>query len=73
MSEVWRGLYSWEDQMTNEETLPDFQDRPFTCPYCGREIMVKSPMEKILMGRANCDECDRELLIENDVPRKLPL
>jgi hypothetical protein len=34
--------------------------------------MVKSPMEKILMGRATCDECDREFLIENDVPRKLP-
>ena len=58
--------------MTNEETLPDFQDRPFTCPYSSRETMVKSPMETILMGRATCDECDREFLIENDVPRKLP-
>jgi hypothetical protein len=34
--------------------------------------MVKSPMETILMGRANCDECEREFLIENDVPRQLP-
>lgn len=71
MSEVWSGVYSGEDQMT-KETLPDFQDRPFTCPYCDRETMVKSPMETILMGRANCEHCGRDFLIENDVPQKLP-
>jgi len=26
LSEVWRGLYSGKGQMTDEETIPDFQD-----------------------------------------------
>jgi uncharacterized protein YbaR (Trm112 family) len=29
-------------------------------------------METVIMGRTICDECDREFLIEDDVPRKLP-
>jgi transcription elongation factor Elf1 len=58
--------------MTDEETIPDFQDHPFTCPYCGKETIVESPMDTILMGRAICDECGREFQIENDVPMRLP-
>ena len=57
--------------MIDAETI-DFEDRPFTCPYCSRETMVQSPMDTILIGRAICDECGREFLIENDVPRQLP-
>jgi transcription elongation factor Elf1 len=59
--------------MTDEETI-DFQDRTFTCPYCGKETIMGLPpeMERVIMGRTICDECDREFLIENDVPRPLP-
>jgi hypothetical protein len=36
--------------------------------------MVQSPpeMETILMSRETCEQCGREFLIENDVPRPLP-
>jgi transcription elongation factor Elf1 len=56
------------------EEIIDFQEHSFTCPYCGRETMVglPLPMETILVSRALCDQCGREFLIENDVPRTLP-
>jgi transcription elongation factor Elf1 len=55
--------------MTDEETIPDFQEHPFTCPYCEKETIVESPMDTILMSRAICAECGAEFLIENGVPR----
>jgi transcription elongation factor Elf1 len=59
--------------MNDGETL-DFQDHPFTCPYCGEETVVELPpqMETIMVGRETCENCGREFLIENDVPRILP-
>src|SRR6266849_2956476 len=57
--------------VTDEETI-DFQERDFTCPYCGKETVVESPMDTILMGRAICERCGSEFLIENDVPTRLP-
>jgi transposase-like protein len=56
-----------------DEDIIDFEERPFTCPYCGRETMVQLPpeMETILMSRETCEQCGREFLIENDVPRTL--
>ncbi len=57
--------------MPGSETF-DLQERPFICPYCGRETIVESPMDTILMGRADCEHCGRDFLIENDVPRPLP-
>jgi len=58
--------------MTDAETI-DFQDRPFICPYCGKETIVELPpeMETIVIGRADCEHCGREFLIENDVPKPL--
>jgi hypothetical protein len=29
-------------------------------------------MDTIFMKRTNCDRCDKEFLIENDVPIRLP-
>jgi transcription elongation factor Elf1 len=55
-----------------DEDFPDFQDHPFTCPYCGKETMVQSPLDAILIGRATCDCGGREFLIGNDVPTQLP-
>lgn len=57
--------------MTGGETV-GLQEHPFTCPHCGQETIVESPMDTILMGRADCRHCGREFLIENDVPRPLP-
>ena len=52
----------------------DFQNHPFRCPYCNRETMVQLPpeMDTIMMGRATCEYCDRDFLIENDAPSPLP-
>jgi len=44
----------------------DFQELPFTCPYCGKETIVQSPFDTILIGRAICDCCGSEFLIENE-------
>ena len=59
--------------MTDDDTI-NFEERPFTCPYCGRETMVQLPleMETILMSRETCEQCGREFLIETDVVRRLP-
>jgi transcription elongation factor Elf1 len=59
--------------MTDEETI-DFQERPFTCPYCGEETMVELPIDmvEILMARADCQHCGKDFLIENDTPQRLP-
>jgi transcription elongation factor Elf1 len=57
-----------------EEATIDFEERPFTCPCCGRETVVALPsqMETILVGRETCEHCGREFRIENDVPMRLP-
>ena len=39
--------------MTDEETI-DFQEHRFNCPYCGKETIVESPMDTILIGHATC-------------------
>jgi transposase-like protein len=57
--------------MSDEETI-DFQGHPFTCPYCSRETIVESCLNPILKEYATCDECGREFLIENGVPKRLP-
>ena len=59
--------------MLTEEII-DFEGRPFTCPYCGKETLVTVPpqMETIVVGRELCEHCGREFLIENDMPRPLP-
>jgi len=64
-------LWASETTVTDEETI-DFQERDFTCPYCGKETAVESPMDTILIGRAICEHCGSEFLIENDLPRQLP-
>ena len=52
----------------------DWQERSFKCPYCDQEAIVESPadMDTMLIGRATCEQCGREFLIENDAPRQLP-
>jgi transcription elongation factor Elf1 len=59
--------------LTDEATI-DFEERPFTCPYCGKETVVAVPpqMETILVERETYEHCGREFLIENDVPTRLP-
>jgi len=59
--------------MIDEETI-DFRERSFACPYCGRETMVDFPpqMDTILIGRAACEHCGKEFLIEDDEPRQSP-
>ena len=58
--------------MLTDEAIIDFEERPVTCPYCGKETVVESPMDTILIGRAICEHCGSEYLIENDMPRPLP-
>ena len=55
------------------EGTNDFQERPFTCPYCAQETMVELPPEMDTIpvgGAAVCENCGSEFLIENDVPRR---
>jgi hypothetical protein len=44
--------------LTDEGTI-DFDERPVTCPYCGKETVVAVPpqMETILVGRAIYEHC----------------
>ena len=60
-----------KQRMASEATI-NFEEHPFTCPYCGKETVVESPMYTTLVGLADCEHCGREFLIENDVPRTLP-
>jgi transcription elongation factor Elf1 len=57
--------------MTGEETV-DFQEHSFICPYCSQETIVEAPVGTTMRTYGTCDECGREFLIENDVPRQLP-
>jgi transcription elongation factor Elf1 len=60
-----------KQRMASDATI-DCEEQPFTCPYCGKETVVESPMYTILVGLADCEHCGREFLIENDVSRTLP-
>jgi hypothetical protein len=35
-------------------------------------VGLPTQMDTILMGRADCEYCNKEFLIENDLPRPLP-
>ena len=52
-----------------DEAIIDFEERPFTCPYCGKETGVAVPpeMETIMVERETCEHCGRDFMIENDV------
>jgi transcription elongation factor Elf1 len=54
--------------VTDEDDV-DFQERPFDCPYCGRETMVDLPAQMDTMGRATCEHCGKDFIIENDLPQ----
>jgi transcription elongation factor Elf1 len=56
--------------MTDE--LPEFNERPFTCPLCGKETVVITPMDHIFATRVTCNECGKEFSIVNDKPKHLP-
>jgi transcription elongation factor Elf1 len=53
------------------DELPEFHERPFTCPHCGKETRVVTPMKFIFAKRTYCDNCGEEFLIENDQPKRL--
>ena len=57
-----------------EEAIIDCEERPVKCPYCGKETVVAVPpqMEALLVGLETCENCGKDFLIENDVPRPLP-
>jgi len=57
-------------RMTDE--LPEFNERPFTCPLCGKETVVITPMDHIFATRVTCNECGKEFSIVNDKPKHLP-
>jgi DNA-directed RNA polymerase subunit RPC12/RpoP len=42
------------------------------CPRCKKETLHQpyAHFNTIMKGRANCQHCGREFLIENDVPRR---
>jgi len=58
--------------VTDDEDIIDWQERLFICPYCEKEATVQSPMDTILIGRAICEHCGSEFLIEKDVATRLP-
>jgi transcription elongation factor Elf1 len=59
--------------MGDEETI-DFREHAFNCPYCGQVTILEVPaqIDQILAARADCQQCGRDFLIENDVPSGLP-
>ena len=43
-----------------------------TCPYCGAEFGLESPLDHIFMARRICPECKREFLIKDGKAEKSP-
>ena len=43
-----------------------------TCPYCGAEFGLESPLDHIFMARRICPECKREFLIKDGKAEKRP-
>jgi len=54
------------------DELPEFNERLFTCPHCGKETIVITPMSFLFAKRVTCNECGKEFLIENGKPKHLP-
>ena len=51
------------------EELPEFIERLFTCPLCGRQTTVVAPMDYIVAKRVECNQCGRVFVIRDDGPR----
>jgi len=43
-----------------------------TCPYCGVEFGLESPLDHIFRARRICPECKREFLIKDGKAEKIP-
>lgn len=48
-----------------------FTTHVFNCPCCRRETTVLSSRNFICLERTECQNCGRELVIENDVAHAL--
>jgi len=54
------------------DELPEFNERLFTCPLCGKETIVVTPMDYIFAKRVTCNECGKDFIIENEKPKRSP-
>jgi transcription elongation factor Elf1 len=54
---------------TESELPPAMHKKIFTCPLCGQQTGVETPLDFIFTKWATCEKCGREFLIENDQPR----
>jgi transcription elongation factor Elf1 len=57
------------DSGTESELSPAMHRKIFTCPLCGQQTGVETPMDFIFMKWAMCEKCGREFLIKNNEPR----
>jgi transposase-like protein len=52
-----------------DETQAIGYRHPMKCPYCGMEIVVFYPAQRILAASRTCPACKKEFFIENGTPR----
>jgi len=54
-----------------EVLVPPFNAHVFRCPYCKDYTTLLSPLSFISLEHAECENCGREFLIENDAAQAM--
>ena len=51
--------------MTRLPKKLEIHEHPITCPYCGADLVIQSPMEVIFAARRTCPQYNNEMLIDH--------
>ena len=43
---------------------------PINCPHCKAALILATVMDTIKFGQRTCPKCEKQFVIENNVPRK---
>ena len=58
--------------MARRETKLPYIEKHIVCPHCRATLIFGTVMGTIIRSNRTCPKCRKEILIENDVPKKLP-
>jgi DNA-directed RNA polymerase subunit RPC12/RpoP len=58
--------------MARREIKLPYTEKYAACPHCRTDLVFGTIMGTITQSRRTCPNCGKEILIENDVPKKPP-
>ena len=58
--------------MARRDVKLPYTEKHMVCPHCRADLIFGTVMDAIIRSTRKCPKCRKEILIENDVPKKPP-